>query len=57
MKYSTDYFDTEVEAMKEGERCEVFMGLGIITGSRFTMTIGLTSGCLMPHGGLAVINA
>ncbi len=28
MKYSTDYFDTEVEATKEGARCEAFMGLG-----------------------------
>lgn len=28
MKYSIEYFDTEVEAMEEGKRCEAFMGLG-----------------------------
>jgi hypothetical protein len=28
MKYSTEYYETEVEAQREGERCEAFMGLG-----------------------------
>ena len=28
MKYSTEYYETEVEAQREGERCQAFMGLG-----------------------------
>ena len=28
MKYSTEYYETEVEAQREGERCQAFMGPG-----------------------------